>query len=220
MNFFLEKKQIKFSCTYWPLSFCKIKKKFLGSIQSSKMCYFGAQNSPLVMNKNFLGKLLISFSFTYQPLSLCKIFRKFFQQIQSYEDVQVLSPKWPISANENFFQKTCWWALFLSFMLSTFQKSTSDINLLVKSIKEYWNLIVQEPFLAITWQPDFSQTCSFGRMLINHKNFYFTQILDKTNDTIFLKSPKTMFFGHFWPFLPYRDIFPKIQLPHTTLYGP
>ena len=131
--------------------------------------------------------------------------------------MQVLSPKWPISANENFFQKTCWWALFLSFMLSTFQKSTSDINLLVKSIKEYWNLLVQEPFLAITWQPDFSQTCSFGRMLINHKNFYFTQILDKTNDTIFLKSPKTMFFGHFWP----TGIFSQKSSCHTQLYmGP
>ena len=34
MNFFLQKQLIKFSCTYWPLSFCNIFKKFLGSIQS------------------------------------------------------------------------------------------------------------------------------------------------------------------------------------------
>ena len=34
MNFFLEKQLIKFSCTYWPLSFCKILKKFLEPIQS------------------------------------------------------------------------------------------------------------------------------------------------------------------------------------------
>ena len=68
-------------------------------------------------------------------------------------------------------------------------------------IKEYWNLIGQEPFLAITWEPDFSQACSFRRMLMNHKNFHFTQIPDKTNDIIFLKSPKTMFLGHFWSFL-------------------
>ena len=37
-------------------------------------------------------------------------------------------------------------------------------------------------------------------MLMNHKNFHFTQIPDKTNDIIFLKSPKTMFLGHFWQF--------------------
>ena len=78
-------------------------------------------------------------------------------------------------------------------------------------IKEYWNLIGREPFLAITWELDFSQACSFRRMLMNHKNFHFTQIPDKTNDMIFLKSPKTMFLGHFWLFLVIfaRWIFPK-----------
>ena len=34
-------------------------------------------------------------------------------------------------------------------------------------------------------------------MLMNHNNFHFTQIPDKNNDMIFLKSPKTMFFDHF-----------------------
>ena len=38
-------------------------------------------------------------------------------------------------------------------------------------------------------------------MLMNHKNFRFTQIPDKTNDMIFWKSPKTLFLDHFWPFL-------------------
>ena len=61
------------------------------------------------------------------------------------------------------------------------------------TIKEYCNLICQEPFLAITWEADFSQASSFRRMLMNHKNFRFTQIPDKTNDMIFLKSLKTMF---------------------------
>ena len=67
----------------------------------------------------------------------------------------------------------------------------------ILTIKEYWNLIGRETFLAITWEPDFSQACSFRRILMNHKNFHFTQIPDKTNDVIFLKSPKTMFLGHF-----------------------
>ena len=92
------------------------------------------------------------------------------------------------------------------------------------TIKEYWNLIGREPFLAITWEPDFSQACSFCRMLMNHKNFHFTQIPDKTNDMIFLKSPKTMFLGHFWPFLVIFarwGFFPKNPaLSHTTIYGP
>ena len=85
-------------------------------------------------------------------------------------------------------------------------------------IKEYWNLIGWEPFLSLTWELDFSQACSFRSKLMNHKNFDFTQIPDKANDMIFLKSLKTMSFGHFWPFLPDGDFFRKIQLCHTQLY--
>ena len=77
----------------------------------------------------------------------------------------------------------------------------------ILTIKEYWNLIGRETFLAITWEPDFSQACSFRRMLMNHKNFPFRQIPDKTNDMIFLKSPKTLFLDRFWSFLPDRDFF-------------
>ena len=85
-------------------------------------------------------------------------------------------------------------------------------------IKEYWNLIGQEPFLALTWELDFSQACSFCRTLMNHNNFDFTKTTDKTNDMIFLKSLKTMFLGHFdhfWSFLPNGDFFQKIWLSHT-----
>ena len=89
------------------------------------------------------------------------------------------------------------------------------------TIKEYWNLIGREPFLAITREPDFSQACSFRRMLMNHKNFRFTPIPDKTNDAIFLKNPKTLFLGHFdhfWSFLPHVDFNQKIWLCHAQLY--
>ena len=68
-------------------------------------------------------------------------------------------------------------------------------------LKEYWNLIGSEPFLSLTGEQDFSQACSFRTMLMNRKNFDFTQIPDKTNNVIFLKSQTTMFLGHFWPFL-------------------
>ena len=107
-------------------------------------------------------------------------------------------PKW------EFFQKTWQWALFFFHScLSTCQKSKSYINLLVK--------------YSYGW-------LTFHRMLINHKNFHFTQASDKTNDVTFFKSPKTMNLGHFWPslviFAPWR-FFPKNPaLSHTTIYGP
>ena len=115
-------------------------------------------------------------------------------RIQSYEDVQFLGLKCPISPNENFFRKPVKEPCFFHSCLSTCQKSKSDISLLMKL------------------EPDFSQACSFCRMLMNHKNFHFTQISDKTNYVIFLKSPKTMFwtiFDHFWSFLPNRNFSKK-----------
>ena len=59
MNFFLEKQLIKFSCTFWPLSLCKILKTFLGPIQSYEMCHFQVQNSPFVLNNIFLVQTII-----------------------------------------------------------------------------------------------------------------------------------------------------------------
>ena len=91
----------------------------------------------------------------------------------------------------------------------------------ILTIKEYWNLIFWETFLAMTWEPNVSQACSFHRMLINHQNFHFTQIPDKTNDGTFLKSPKTIFLGHFWPFLPNGGIFQKNPVvTHNYIWAP
>ena len=122
-----------------------------------------------------------------------------------------------------FFRKSVNEPGFFHSCLSTCQKSKSCINLLVK----YWRLKNTEislAFLAITWEPDFFKACSFRRMLMNHKNFHFTQIPDKTNDPIFLKSPKTIFLGHFWPFLVIFarwGFFTKNPaLSHVTRYGP
>ena len=147
---------------------------------------------------NFFWKIIIILIYLLAPF-IVQNFKKLFQRIQSYEEAQfwglmVHFPKW-----EFFFRKPINEPCFFHSWLPTCQKSKSNINLLVKYC---WlkNLTGREPFLDITREPDFSQACSFRRMLMNHKNFHFTQILDKTNDIIFLKSPKTMFFGPFWPF--------------------
>ena len=42
----------------------------------------------------------------------------------------------------------------------------------ILTIKEYWNFIGWELFLAIAWESDHSQACSFCRMLMKHNNFY------------------------------------------------
>ena len=64
MNFFLEKQLINFSCTYQPLSFCKILKKFLGTIQSFEHVPFSDPKWSFVLSKNFLVQTSI-ITFTY-----------------------------------------------------------------------------------------------------------------------------------------------------------
>ena len=76
-----------------------------------------------------------------------------------------------------------------------------SINVILK-IKEYWNLIGQK-LLTITWEPHFSQACTFPRILKDHNNFRFTPIRDKISDLIFLKSRKNLVF---WPYLTIFDI--------------
>ena len=92
----------------------------------------------------------------------------------------------------------------------------------ILTITEYWNLIGREPFLAITWELDFSQACSFCRMLMSHKKFHFTQSSDKTNDLDFIKKYKNHALGsvltifvHFCP----MGIFSKNLALSHTIYG-
>ena len=117
-------------------------------------------------------------------------------------------------ASNIFFRKLANEPCFFYSCLSTCQKGNSDINLLVK----YWWFKNTKILFAFTLELDFSQACSFVRMLMKHKKFDFTQIPRKTNDVILLKSPKTMFLGHFWPFLPDGDFFQKNQQNVTHNY--
>ena len=98
------------------------------------------------------------------------------------------------------------------------------------TIKECWNFIGWEPFFPITWEQDFSQICSFCRMLMNNKNVPFTQIPDKTNDIMFLKSQKHFFewpkkfLGHFRLFFvifAQWGFFPKcLAVTHNYIWAP
>ena len=97
---FSRKTTIKFSCTYWPLSFCKIFKKFLRPIQSYEDVIF----KPISPEQNFFGA--DHYYYFHQhigPFHYGKFLKKFLEQIQSYEDPQVLGPKWSICPKEFFF---------------------------------------------------------------------------------------------------------------------
>ena len=117
MNFVLEKQLIKFSCTYQPLSFCKIFKKFLEPIQSYEDVPF---SGPFVLNKILLVQTIITFIYLL-AIFIVQNLKQLFQQIQSY-DAHFLGTKWPISQNENFFRKPVSDPCFFHLYLSTCQK--------------------------------------------------------------------------------------------------
>ena len=95
MNFFLEKQLTKFSCTYWPLSFWKIFKKF-----------FKIKKIPICHEQLFWYKPLLLLSSTYWSFSLCKILKILTADPELW-GCAIFGPKMGHFPNENFFQKTC-----------------------------------------------------------------------------------------------------------------
>ena len=177
---------------------------------------FLGTKQPICPEQNFFGyKPLLLLSSTYGPFHCAKFKRNLPMNPELWR-CTIFGPKVVHLPQNNFFSENLLMSLvsFVRAYLHICQKSKSDINLRI--LKSHWLRAI----FAFTWEPHFSQACSFLRMLMNHKNFDFTQIPEKNNDMFFLKSPKTMFFGHFWPFLPDRDFFQKIQLSHTTIYEP
>ena len=93
MNFFL-KKQLKLSCTYLTLSFCKILEKFLGPIQSYEGVSFSGPKWPICPEQFFFGTNHYITFISLLALFIAQNFEKFLQWIQSYVDVPFLGPKW------------------------------------------------------------------------------------------------------------------------------
>ena len=131
MIFFLEKQLIKFSCTYGPLSFCKILEKFLGAIQSYEdVPFLGPKWPP---NKFFWGKIINIILIYLLVPSTMQDFKKIHPAIPQLWGYAILwlkmahFPKWDF-----FFCKPVNQPCFFHSCLSTCQKSKPDINLLVK----------------------------------------------------------------------------------------
>ena len=97
MTFVLEKQLIKFSCTYQPLSICKIFiKKILELIQNYDVRHFSHQNSPFVLNKLFLGINHCYYFHLPMALFIVQNLKEILQWIQNYDDAPFLGPKWSI----------------------------------------------------------------------------------------------------------------------------
>ena len=104
MNFFLEKQLTKFSCTYQPLSFCKIFKRFLEPIQGYEDVPFSGPKWSICPEQNFSGKNhYYYFHLTISPFH-CAKFKK-----HSYSGPTVMRMRhfwvqnYPFAPNKFFF---------------------------------------------------------------------------------------------------------------------
>ena len=191
MNILLEKQLINFSCTYWPLSFCKIGKKMLRAIpelwcvttfiyllaffivQNFKkiltanrvmtMRHFWAKNGSFAPKKSFFWKkLLISFSSTYWPLSFCKILKKFLEPIQSYEMCHFRAQNDPFLLN-NFFGTNHYYYFHLP--IGPFH--CAKFKKILTADPELWGCTIFGPKMV-----HLPQTIFFGKLLISFSSTY------------------------------------------------
>ena len=94
-----------------------------------------------------------------------------------------------------------------TFSVSLMASQMQKIKFQQQSIPEVLRMRNVQIWLATTSELRFSWVCSFCRTLRNpkknHKNFQFQT---KLMTSFYFKSPKTLFWGHFWPF---NVFFPK-----------
>ena len=114
MNFFLEKQLIKFSCTYWPLSFCKILKKFLGPIQSYEDVPFSGPKWPICPEQIFFG----TNHYYYFHLPIGPFYWAKFKKTYSISRVTRMHHFW--AQNGSFSPKTFFFGKLLTSLSSTY----------------------------------------------------------------------------------------------------
>ena len=114
-KFFWYKPLLLLSSNYWPFSLCKILKNSCRS-RVMRMCRFWVQNGPFAPNNIFFWKITnmiliyLLAPFTVQNFKKILPAEPKLWGYANFESKIAQFPKW------EFFQKTCWWALFLSFM--------------------------------------------------------------------------------------------------------
>ena len=100
-----------------------------------------------------------------------------------------------------------WWNKWRNRQTNKLIWSTSSAGFRI--LKYDWLIA----FWVIIWEPEFSKTYHFHRMLKGYKYFHFRPFSDKTNDMIFWKSSKPCFwdiFNLFWEIFSMWKVFPKI----------
>ena len=148
---------------------------------------FGSKMIRLPKTSIFWEKSLILFSPTYWPISLCKILKNSYIRPRVMRLCHFWTQNGPICPNEIVWEKDLLINIASSIMhiyILKIKVKHQSINEIL-TIKEYCAIFGPNLRSRLAPPPPHPHACSFRRMLKDHKNFHFTTIPDKTNDSIF-----------------------------------
>ena len=146
-------------------------------------CHFRAQNSPFAQNENFFRKTINICSMYLSAPFIVQNFKKILRIDPKLWGRTIFRVKMARLLQKIFFSDN---PCCVQSCLSACKKKKIESD--VSPLTRYWRLKNTEnadwprAFLAITWEPNFSQICDFGRMLKGHKYFHSTSFPDKTNE--------------------------------------
>ena len=157
MNFFQEKLLIKFSCAYYPLSFCKILKKFLKPILNYEDVPFSGPKQPICPEQKCFGTS--HYYYFHLPIGPfhCAKFKKIPTTDPEFRGCALLGSKWPICPN-----------FFLRKSLITFSSTYQPLSL-CKVFKKFFQWIhsyEDAQFLGPKWPISTSEIFLFSDNLL------------------------------------------------------
>ena len=105
MNNLPEKQPIKFSWTYWPLSSCKILKKFLGPILSYEDVPFSSAKWPICHEQNFFGTNHYYFHLPIGPFQCAKFYKNSYSESRVIRMRHFWAPNGSFAPNNSFLKQ-------------------------------------------------------------------------------------------------------------------
>ena len=144
-EFFSKKKQlIRFSCTYWPLSFCKILKQFFGPIQSYEDVPFSGPKWPICPEQIFFGTN--HYYYFHLPIGPfhCAKFKKILTADPELWGCAIFGPKMVHLPQTNFFWKII--NIILIYLLAPF--IVQNFKKILPVDPELWGCTIFGPKMA------------------------------------------------------------------------
>ena len=170
--FFFSKKQlVKFSCTYWPLSFCKILKKFLGLIQSYEDVPLLGPQWPICHEQDFFGTNHYYFHLPIGPFH-CAKFKKILTADPELWGCAIFGPKMVHLPQTNFFWKII--NIILIYLLAPF--IVQNFKKILPADPELWGCTIFGPKMAHFPKWKFFQRTYYWALFLSFMPIYMPKI--------------------------------------------